>query len=97
MIKIVKVRGESMAPTLAPGNYLILTKARTFRSGFVVLVDHPKYGRIIKRISSVTDSFVRLEGDGVDSTSSDDMGDVSLSHIKGKALWAITPKGLKSL
>ena len=97
MIKIVKVRGESMAPTLAPGDYLILTKARTFRSGFVVLVDHPKYGRIIKRISAVSANFVRLEGDSAESTSSSDMGDVSLSHIKGRARWAITPKGLKSL
>lgn len=86
-----------MAPTLTPGDYLILTKARTFRSGFVVLVDHPKYGQIIKRISAVTDSFVRLEGDGAESTSSGDMGDVSVSHIKGKAIWAITPKGIKSL
>lgn len=97
MFKIVKVRGTSMAPTLAPGDYLIITKARTLRSGFVVLVDHPKYGQIVKRITSVADNSVRLEGDGPDSTSTDALGEIALNHVKGRARLAVTPRGLKRL
>ena len=100
MFKIVKVRGMSMHPTLAPGDYLILTKARSqslLRAGFVVLVDHAKYGMIIKRVKSVSGKSLRLEGDGPDSTSSTDMGDIAISAIKARARFAVTPKGVKRL
>lgn len=93
MIKIVKVRGGSMAPTLMPGDYLIATKARAIRSGFVVLVDHPKYGTIVKRVASVSDTFVTLEGDDPDSTSTEDMGQVDPENIRGRVRLAITPQG----
>ena len=95
MIKIVKVRGESMAPTLMPGDYLIVTKARAIRSGFVVLVDHPKYGTMVKRIATVSETGVTLEGDGPESTSTEDMGQVDLKNIRGRIRLAITPQGRK--
>jgi len=92
VIKIVKVRGESMLPTFAPDDYLILTKARALRSGFVVLVDHPKYGTIVKRVKSVAGDAVTLEGDNLsESTSSEDMGDVPLKHIRGRVRWSVKP------
>ena len=97
MLKIVKVRGDSMSPTLAPGDYMIVTRARTIRPGFVVLVDHPKYGRIIKRISSVNEDFISLAGDGPNSTASDAMGQESLTAVQGRIHWAITPKGIKRI
>lgn len=81
-----------MAPTLAPGDYMIITKARALRPGFVVLVEHPKYGTIVKRVKSVEDGVIRLEGDGPESTSTDAMGQVSLYAVKGRARWAIKPK-----
>ena len=97
MIKIVRVRGASMRPTLAPGDYLILTKARALRAGFVVFVDHPEYGTIVKRVKSVSVNAVTLEGDGPGSTSSEDMGDVPLNLVRGRARWAVTPNGFKKL
>ncbi|MEP3655012.1 MAG: S26 family signal peptidase [Litorimonas sp.] len=97
MFKFVKVRGESMTPTLAPGDYLLVTKARAVRAGFVVLVDHPKYGVIVKRIASVSGDSINLEGDGPESTSTEALGHVALKNIKGRARLAITPKGLKRL
>ena len=97
MLKIVKVRGDSMSPTLAPGDYMIVTKARALRPGFVVLVNHPKYGLIVKRISSVDEDFISLAGDGPDSTTTDAMGQVSLTAVQGRIRWAITPKGFKRI
>ena len=97
MLKIVKVRGDSMSPTLAPGDYMIVTKARAFRPGFVVLVDHPKYGSIVKRVKSVEDGQLNLEGDGAKSTSTEAMGLVSPAAVEGRIRWAITPKGIKRI
>ena len=97
MIKFVKVRGESMAPTLAPGDYLIVSKARAIRSGFVVLVDHPKYGDIVKRVTAVSEASVTLAGDGHDSTSTEALGNIALKNVRGRVRLAITPTGLKRL
>ena len=80
-----------------PGDYMIVTKARSLRPGFVILVDHPKYGLIVKRIKSVEDAQLSLEGDGAESTSTEALGLVSLSAVKGRVRWAVTPKGLKRL
>ena len=101
MFEIVKVRGMSMHPTLAPGDYLILTKARSqmkhLRAGFVVVVDHPKFGIIVKRIKSRGANHIRLIGDGTTSTDSDRLGDIRLSWIKGRVRLIITPKGIRRL
>ena len=86
-----------MAPTLMPGDYMIVTKARSLRPGFVILVDHPKYGLIVKRIKSVEDAQLSLEGDGAESTATEALGLVNLSAVKGRVRWAVTPKGLKRL
>jgi len=97
MLKIVKVRGESMTPALSPGDYIIFTKARALRPGFVVLADHPKYGSIIKRVRSVQADGVILEGDGPDSTTSEAMGLLAIDRIRGRARLAVSPKGLKRI
>jgi len=100
VIKMAKVVEASMRPTLEPGDYLILTKVRALHPGFVVLVDHPKYGTIVKRVKSVSDDALVLEGDNLDeSTSSEDMGRVPLNHVRSRVRWAVSPRwfGLKRL
>ena len=82
-----------MRPTLAPDDYMIITKARTLRSGFVVLVNHPEYGVIVKRIKSIESDSLRLVGDGNVTTSTHEMGDVPTSNVIGRVRWAIKPKG----
>ena len=87
-----------MTPTLASGDYLICTKARALRPGFVVIADHEKYGRIVKRVKSVGEDYVRLEGDGLESTSSEALGDVPVNHITHRARWVVAPsKPLRSI
>lgn len=95
MIKIVKVRGGSMRPTLTPGDYIIVTKARSLRPGFVVLVDHSEFGVIIKRVQSINKDSLRLEGDGHVTSSTLEIGNVPLSRVVGRARWAIKPGWLK--
>lgn len=84
-----------MRPTLLPGDYIIVTKARSLRPGFVVLVDHSEFGVIIKRIKSMNEDSLRLEGDGHVTSSTREMGDVSPSRIIGRARWAIKPGWFK--
>lgn len=100
MLKIVKVRGRSMHPTLASGDYLICTKARLqkhLRSGFVVVVDHPRLGQIVKRIKSIEVNGLRLMGDGPESTHSDTIGDVPLCWVKARVRFIVSPNGLNRL
>lgn len=95
MIKIVKVRGGSMRPTLIPGDYIIVTKARSIRPGFVVLVNHSEFGVIVKRVKSVDKNSLRLEGDGHVTSTTLEMGDVPLSNVIGRARWVIKPGWFK--
>lgn len=95
MIKIVKVRGGSMRPTLLPGDYIIVTKARSLQPGFVVLVAHSEFGVIIKRVKSVNKDYLRLEGDGHVTSTTQEMGNVPLSDVIGRARWAIKPGWFK--
>lgn len=56
-----------------------------FRAGQVVLVRHPHYRLIIKRISAVSaEQDIRLEGDHPQSTSSQAMGWINQRHIVGR-------------
>jgi len=84
-----------MRPTLLPGDYIIVTKARSLRPGFVVLVDHSEFGVIVKRVKSVNKDSLRLEGDGHVTTTTMEMGDVPLSYVIGRARWIIQPGWFK--
>ena len=86
-----------MTPTLASGDYLICTKARALRPGFVVVASHSKYGVIVKRVKSTAETTVRLEGDNIESTDSEALGEVPLTLVTHRARWAVTPKGVKRL
>ena len=97
MIKIIKVRGASMMPTLASGDYLICTKARALRPGFVVITEHSKYGMIVKRVKSIAEESVTLEGDSPESTAAEDLGEISRGLVTHRVRWAVTPKGFKRL
>jgi nickel-type superoxide dismutase maturation protease len=63
-IDVVVVRGRSMAPTLLPGDRLLVARVRP-RTGDVVLAADPRAsGReLIKRVAALDDAGVTLRGD----------------------------------
>jgi signal peptidase I len=63
-LDIVEVRGRSMAPTLLPGDRLLVARARP-RAGDVVLAPDPRMDtrELIKRVATVTPESVVLRGD----------------------------------
>lgn len=93
-LDVVEVHGSSMAPSLLPGDRLVV-ECRSFslrapRAGEVVLARDPREpGReLIKRVVAVSDAgdAADLRGDAPDeSTDSREFGAVPLSAIRWRA------------
>jgi signal peptidase I len=93
----VEIEGPSMAPTLIPGDWVIVVTPSSYRSGDVVVVEHP--GRpgyeMVKRIVAVPSDVVGerqlagdeywVEGDGPASTDSRHFGPVTREALKARA------------
>ena len=83
----VAVRGSSMAPTLLPGELLLVERwtlsRRRPRPGDVVLARDPREPsrELIKRIASLRDGRVELRGDGVATTDSRAFGTVPAGDV----------------
>ncbi|MBI78478.1 MAG: hypothetical protein CMM53_11995 [Rhodospirillaceae bacterium] len=89
--KISLIEGSSMAPTLKHGDYVISKKPNhNISVGNIVIIKHPKFGKIIKRISSLNNSgqFI-VEGDNPESTSPELLGPIDISHIKEIVCWRV--------
>ena len=89
------VRGESMQPTLHPGDW-VLVDPSAYRTlppvpGDVVVSKHPFRTHVVmvKRVANVTGKAVHLKGDNSDaSTDSASLGAVPMNKLVGKVvLW----------
>lgn len=88
MIRIRKVKGNSMLPILRAGDYVLVIK-RPLKIGDVVVARHPHFGEIIKRIAGINNTHYELAGDNIDSVSTDKIGTVSARNILGKVVLTI--------
>lgn len=91
MIKVVKVVGESMSPALEPGQYVFANTWQRHRVslGDIVVIDHPFYGRIVKRIRDICPvQGYKLSSDNPNGLSSEALGWVSERAIVGKVFSA---------
>jgi nickel-type superoxide dismutase maturation protease len=103
----VEVSGDSMRPTLAPGDWAIAVSLRSVRPGDVVVLRHP--GRpaleIVKRVTAVTGGRARggrslgpgelwVEGDDrARSTDSRHFGPVGRDAVRGTIRLVYWPPG----
>jgi nickel-type superoxide dismutase maturation protease len=99
-LDVVEVRGDSMAPSLLPGDRLLVEsrsyERRSPRPGEVVLAADPRDAdrELIKRVAGVDDaaSAAELRGDAPDaSTDSREFGAVPLSTIRWRAAFRYWP------
>jgi nickel-type superoxide dismutase maturation protease len=99
-LDVVEVRGGSMAPSLLPGDRLLVEshsyERRSPRLGEVVLAADPRdpERELIKRVAGVDDaaSAADLRGDAPDSsTDSREFGAVPLSTIRWRAAFRYWP------
>lgn len=98
MLRFYKVVGVSMTPTLYQGDYVLCLTWPLFRfkESQVVVVNHPKYQTIIKRIKHIKQISDKrsywLVGDNPLSTSSQELGFVTQENIAGLVLLKIANK-----
>jgi nickel-type superoxide dismutase maturation protease len=97
-LDVVEVRGRSMAPTLLPGDRLLVMRAPP-RAGDVVVAADPRDGRheLVKRVAAVGPDGVTLRGDNpVASTDARAFGDVSVDEVRWRAFaryWPLARAG----
>jgi signal peptidase I len=99
IFKIAKVSGDSMSPNFHDGDFVIALRWPGLRlqPGQAVLVDHPIFGLIIKRIKQINTEAggqpcYQLTGDNPASTSSETLGWITPKQIFGRVVWHIQPK-----
>lgn len=89
------VVGDSMAPTLLPGDFLVvdLRVASTHPGDIVLAVDPREPGRVIvKRVASLDGDTVTLRGDNpAASTDSRHFGPVPASQVTGRVVLCYWP------
>ena len=95
-IRCFKIEGNSMTPTLVPGDFAITIKRhrKRYRTGDMVVVQHPSFNAIVKRIKKIEGSFVLLAGDNTASTRPDDIGWQPVTRILGKVVWRFSGSGV---
>lgn len=87
----VAVRGPSMIPALAPGEWVLVRRTSSPRPGAVVLVQRPE--RLsIKRLVRLEDGRCWVEGDNAEaSTDSRTYGAVPRDDVVGEVRWRYHP------
>ena len=82
----VTIRGESMWPTFVDGQEIIATKyhSQEVKVGQIVIFNHPFDNNVIavKRVKSVTDGRLFVEGDNPDPTASNDSHNFGLLKLE---------------
>ncbi|EAQ67452.1 hypothetical protein MED121_16034 [Marinomonas sp. MED121] len=92
-----EVKGNSMLPFLRSGDFVIASRLFIAVSiDDLVLVRHPEYGHIIKRVAKTCPKKgLWLQGDGEQSVTSEQIGWISLAQVDAKALFFIKNKSVK--
>ena len=90
----VAVTGESMSPTLGPGDRLLVMRRFRPRPGQVVTLVDPRSGRVIvKRVASVSVAGVEVTGDNPEaSTDSRVFGNVPAGALRGRVVYRYFPE-----
>ena len=90
----MEVVGESMRPTLEPGDRLLLARTRRVHPGDLVAVLDPRFNRrtVIKRVAAVSASGLTVLGDNSEaSTDSRIFGAVGADALQGRVLYRYFP------
>ncbi|HEX7275985.1 MAG TPA: nickel-type superoxide dismutase maturation protease [Acidimicrobiales bacterium] len=95
-LRRVEVEGDSMLPTLLPGDRLVVVRGRRARTGDLVTVPDPRSPtrEVVKRVVSVDRGGVIVRGDNPRaSTDSRTFGPVPAGSIRGRVVYRYFPDG----
>jgi len=90
----VEVQGPSMAPTLLPGDRLVIVTTRHVRPGQVIAVSDPRdpARTLVKRVAALGSEGVEIVGDNpAGSTDSRTFGPVPAGTVIGRAVYRYAP------
>ena len=100
MFRLIRVEGDSMSPTLENGDYILIQRPRSqknLRPGLIYVLNHDRLGRLVKRLSRIDESGLWFCGDNPRSTTPEKIGSLPYDALIGRALIAVTPKGIRRL
>lgn len=92
MLRFLKVSGDSLSPVIREGDFVLISKIpfflTTLRVGDVIVLDHPVYGVLIKRIDRVLEQGAAffVIGAGEFSVDSRRFGPVRRELVVGKVI-----------
>jgi len=94
MLRLLKVRGNSLAPEYSEGDFVFVSKIPFLLSppipGDVIAFHQPGYGLLIKRIQNISqDGGLNVIGNHPESVDSRVFGPVRPKDILGKIIWHI--------
>ena len=97
--RIIRIVGNSMKPLLRDGDFAIVRKYRRPKVTDVVLVNHPEYGLMVKRLvyHDRSDNDMQLAGDNALSVSSYHMGKLPSHAIIGVVRICISKTAISRL
>ncbi len=95
MLKILRVAGNSLFPLIQEGDFVIIFKIPFFhwqvfkyRPGDIVVLKHPQYGTLIKKVDWLPSDGKELfvVGTGSESIDSRTFGPVTQAWLSGKVI-----------
>ena len=98
LLRFLKVSGQSLTPTYQDGDFVLVSKIpilfRGIQPGDVVVFQHPRHGKLIKRVERLEGggTSVYLLGTNGGSIDSRDFGAVPRSLVLGKVILHIPKK-----
>lgn len=94
MLSLLKIEGNSMLPTMANGNFVVVSHFFFgCKPGDIVVINHPIYKKIVKRIKKISeDGELWLQGENIESVSSEKMRWIDKEWVKGKVILTIAKK-----
>lgn len=98
LLRILKVSGQSLMPVYQDGDFVLVSKIpilfRGIRPGDFVVFQHPRHGKLIKRVERLESegASVYLLGTNSRSIDSRDFGAVPRGMVLGKVILHIPTK-----
>tara|TARA_B100000575_G_scaffold285594_1_gene281086 strand:- start:43 stop:348 length:306 start_codon:yes stop_codon:yes gene_type:complete len=89
MLKIFKISGDSMEPTLNKDDVVFVARRKNFYENDIVVVNDKTHGLIIKRLKKIYENKVQLASDNTETKSVTCERPHDFSDIVGKYLFKI--------
>ncbi len=99
MLRLLKVKGDSLVPEFREGDFVVTIKIPllwfNLRAGDIVVFRHPEYGIMIKKVEQFTPDgeYLFVVGTHPNSVDSRRFGPVSRRDLIGKVIWHVRKPG----